>query len=423
MSGPEADRARVLRSRLSAPEDASSAAVSQCDPIPKPCFISQLPDELLSTVFERVVASYERSAVSLPSLYAFLRSATCVCRKWYRVAAQTPRLWRTLWTFGPECSLLLERSGAVPLHVVCNIEVLAAFFLGDLDQTGIEDRLEYLSVAARQDYNLYGSSPRDYYHIMNAIPRQIPTDSLRKLPSLTDVNLGPARLIEFGNLIVFSTYAHMLRRLRLRTITWSWYPQTTLPENRRHAQFQCLEELELINLSLANVEEMLFFSEMPKLARLLIIIGEDEGYKQLEHPIQRSFRGTSLVDLCLDTSHITLGDIIELLASLPTIEQLGLFRQPQSTYKQKFQELFHCLAQKQGATFPMLPNLKTLAHYDVLVGLEDLRLLVEAREHFEQPIVELGFKEIRTTWYLDKDFKWLKKRVKVFEWFPRYLAE
>ncbi|KZP00876.1 hypothetical protein CALVIDRAFT_595041 [Calocera viscosa TUFC12733] len=387
-----------------------------------PCFISQLPDELLSAVFERIVATYEYSAVSLPSLYAFLRSATCVCRKWYRVAAHTPRLWRTLHTFGPECSLLLERSGVVPLHVVCNIEDLAAFFLGDLDLPGLESRLEYLSIAARQDYNLYGSSPRDFFHIMNAIPRQIPGDSLRKLPALTDATLGPARLIEFGNLIAFSSYAHMLRRLRLRTITWSWYPQTTLPENRRNAQFPRLEELELINLSLANVEEVLYFSEMPSLRRLLIIVGDDEGYKQLEHPIQRTFHGASLVDLCLDTSHLTLGDIIELVTSLPTVEQLGLFRQPMSAYKQKFQELFHCLAQKQGTTFRMLPSLKTLAYYDVMVGLEDLRLLVEAREYYRQPIVELGFKELKSSWYLDKDFKWLKKRVKLFEWLPRYLA-
>ncbi|EJU01090.1 hypothetical protein DACRYDRAFT_22877, partial [Dacryopinax primogenitus] len=71
---------------------------------------------------------------------------------------------------------------------------------------------------------MYGSRAIDLHHIQGTIPRPLPSPGVHKLPALIYATLGPARLNVFADVISFSLYAPALRRLRMRTIMWSWHP-------------------------------------------------------------------------------------------------------------------------------------------------------------------------------------------------------
>ncbi|KZP00021.1 hypothetical protein CALVIDRAFT_319659 [Calocera viscosa TUFC12733] len=132
--------------------------------------ISNIPDELLSGIFEAAMQEAQDAVFSFPwpytplteKLYSHitmtLYSINAVCKHWRRVALESPRIWTTivapldpLWAPGYRMTLLFERSGACPLSV-CATSVQPIQDLCDPLRTyNVLDRVTRLSLRGIDD--------------------------------------------------------------------------------------------------------------------------------------------------------------------------------------------------------------------------------------------------------------------------------
>ncbi|KAG8942872.1 hypothetical protein FRC04_003447 [Tulasnella sp. 424] len=86
--------------------------------------VDKLPPEILSIVFSLLFRSVKEDLIPLVDSQAYeLHDILLVCRRWNKVACQTPSIWTTVYVGNDEDSWLrvwrcIERSGDLPLDIV-----------------------------------------------------------------------------------------------------------------------------------------------------------------------------------------------------------------------------------------------------------------------------------------------------------------